>query len=437
VGEGISLKRPTLLVVATATSCALLLAGSTRGATPPGATVSVFGGPAVAGPQGITRGPDGALWFTNTEGHSIGRITTTGTITDFTGPAISDPTAITVGPDGALWFVDGSGTIGRITTSGDVASFAASGIGSPVSIATGPDRALWFATGGKFIGRMTTDGTTSTISDPGQMRGTYGITAGPDGAMWFTNYLGSSIGRIAADGSVEIYRDPRIGFPEAIVSGPDGALWFTDDSGSIDRITTAGSLTTFGAPETVGHPQGLTVGADGALWATDRDGSIVRVTTAGAITRFASTQIQFPVGIASATDGSIWFTDYGANTVSRLVPATPAPGPAFEAVASAAVVKTRAAEVVRIPLRFARPMKVTVSVRDSVTGERVPLQPGSRIANAVATRQTAALVAAIPRAGTYVVSVALPRAIRPSTYRLVVSAPGKGKSSKIVVSFRG
>ena len=39
-------------------------------------------------PQGITAGPDGALWFTEFAGNKIGRITTEGGITEFTIPYV-------------------------------------------------------------------------------------------------------------------------------------------------------------------------------------------------------------------------------------------------------------------------------------------------------------------------------------------------------------
>ncbi|HEV3289243.1 MAG TPA: IPT/TIG domain-containing protein, partial [Streptosporangiaceae bacterium] len=69
---------------------------------------------------GIVAGPDGALWFTNQFGKSIGRVTTTGTITAYMSPTISYPLSIAAGPDGALWFTNFSDTngtsIGRITT---------------------------------------------------------------------------------------------------------------------------------------------------------------------------------------------------------------------------------------------------------------------------------------------------------------------------------
>jgi hypothetical protein len=98
--------------------------------------------------QGITAGPDGALWFTEI-GYTIGRITTTGVVTEYQVPGVPAGGGITVGPDGALWFTPGlynGDQIGRITTAGVV-----SGYPLPVdydvttfSIATGPDGSLWF-----------------------------------------------------------------------------------------------------------------------------------------------------------------------------------------------------------------------------------------------------------------------------------------------------
>ena len=65
---------------------------------------------------GITVGADGALWFTEAGGNKIGRITTSGAITQFPVPtAIAGPGGIAAGPDGSIWFVESSaGTIGRL-----------------------------------------------------------------------------------------------------------------------------------------------------------------------------------------------------------------------------------------------------------------------------------------------------------------------------------
>ena len=62
-----------------------------------------------------------------------------------------------------------------------------------------------------------------------------GITTGPDGALWFTEYYGK-IGRITTAGVVTEYPVPTAGSqPNGIASGPDGALWFTENGGEQDR----------------------------------------------------------------------------------------------------------------------------------------------------------------------------------------------------------
>src|SRR6266699_4057721 len=101
-----------------------------------------------SGPQGITVGPDGALWFTEPELNKIGRITTQGQVSEFALPiARMGPAEITAGPDGALWFTQpGPNQIGRITTQGQISEFALPSSLDPPSngggITTGPDAAL-------------------------------------------------------------------------------------------------------------------------------------------------------------------------------------------------------------------------------------------------------------------------------------------------------
>ena len=136
-------------------------------ATATGGTVTNFTGAGINNPGGITTGPDGALWFTNFSGNSIGRITTGGTVTNFTGAGIAGPQGITVGPDGALWFTNLLGnSIGRITTGGTVTNFTGAGIATPTGITVGPDGALWFTNNGynsNSIGRITTSVTSTAL----------------------------------------------------------------------------------------------------------------------------------------------------------------------------------------------------------------------------------------------------------------------------------
>ena len=55
--------------------------------------------------------------------------------------------------------------------------------------------------------------------------------AGPDGAVWFTEWTRSTIQRITTTGVVTVYPTPTgSSEPWDIVTGPDGALWFAERS---------------------------------------------------------------------------------------------------------------------------------------------------------------------------------------------------------------
>ena len=275
---------------------------TTRGAvtlfTHPGMTMSSIGAPA-----GITAGPDGALWFpmfvevTDGYGGAIGRITTQGAVRIYRKPGITVPTGITTGRDGAVWFTndpaDDYGSIGRITTSGAVTTYGMKDKLHPREITVGPDKALWF-TDDLGVGRMSTRGAGAIFKACFRPSG---IAVGSDGALWFTCppppmlamrevAPGNWIGRITTGGGVRIYRKPGIKDPVGITAGPDGALWFTN-SDSIGRITTKGAVTIYRKPG-INYASGITAGPDGALWFTDTGSNTIgRITIKGAVTFYS------------------------------------------------------------------------------------------------------------------------------------------------------
>jgi virginiamycin B lyase len=63
--------------------------------------------------NGITEGPDGAMWFTESNMNAIGRLAPDGTITTDSAPS---PVRIVVGPDANIWFTSGTNgnAVGRI-----------------------------------------------------------------------------------------------------------------------------------------------------------------------------------------------------------------------------------------------------------------------------------------------------------------------------------
>ena len=134
----------------------------------------------------------------------------------------------------------------------------------------GSDGNIWFATSVGTVGMINpaTDviaqfDTPSANSEPD------GITAGPDGNLWFTE---QNVGKIAqinpTTDAITEYAIPYSGStPQAITKGPDGNLWFIDpgtDSIGIATLATSQLVVTAEPPASVtaGSAFGLTVEAE-------------------------------------------------------------------------------------------------------------------------------------------------------------------------------
>ncbi|HZS56748.1 MAG TPA: putative Ig domain-containing protein, partial [Bryobacteraceae bacterium] len=278
-------------------------------------------------PSAIGAGPDGAMWFAESQGNKIGRISLSGTITEYAIPtADSYPLGIAAGPDGALWFSESDGNnIGRITTTGVISEFPVGSSDPPAGITLGPDGALWFAESESYtFGRIGTSGTVEQFGLP-ESEFFYNVAntvAGPDGTLWFTDAGNDEIGQMTPSGEVTEFPIPTPNSsPSGIAAGPDGALWFTESdpvANKIGRITTTGVITEYPIPTANSSPTGIVVGPDGALWFTETNAnSIGRITTSGVITEFAIPGASGPIAIALGSDGALWFTT-NANTVGRL-----------------------------------------------------------------------------------------------------------------------
>jgi streptogramin lyase len=179
-----------------------------------------------------------------------------------------------------------------------------------------------------------------------------GITAGPDGNLWFT-YAGTigpgadgvgNIGRITPSGRIRQFPIPTAistteSSPQAITAGPDGNLWFTEQgTGKIGRITPSGRISQFLLPSGSGTPEApeaITAGPDGNLWFTvtvtnivgefgsnsiSVSGKIGRITTSGAISEFPIPTANRPEAITAGPDGNLWFTENESGKIGRITP---------------------------------------------------------------------------------------------------------------------
>jgi streptogramin lyase len=61
---------------------------------------------------------------------------------------------------------------------------------------------------------------------------------GPDGNIWFTQYLGNNVYRMTPSGTLSLAFNRNATYPQDIVGGPDGNIWFVESyTGVIARLT--------------------------------------------------------------------------------------------------------------------------------------------------------------------------------------------------------
>ena len=288
-------------------------------------------------PHHIALGPDGNLWFTETNTDKLAKITTAGAITEC--PALtagSQPVGIVTGPDSNLWFNEfaaGANKLVQMDTSCNILNsypVPTAGAG-PAYMIVGPDNNLWFVE--QNVGNIATFvlssktfntySTTSASSDPEF------IVAGPDGNMWFTEFTAGKIGKITTAGLITEYPTPSSTNPRTITVGPDNNLWFTLDGpngNSIGKIVIASlpAMAIFQNP-TSGSPSPFFIipGPDGGLWFTEFSGNAIgRITTAGVFTGYypVPTSASEPRAMALGPQGAIWFTEQTGNNIGKLLP---------------------------------------------------------------------------------------------------------------------
>lgn len=141
-----------------------------------------------------------------------------------------------------------------------------------------------------------------------------GVTLGPDGNVWFTNYRMGRIGKITPQGEMSEYALPSGSgptFPDSsaqlIATGSDGNLWYAAQ-GKIVRISSHGTLIGQYPFPIKGMGPSVVSGPDGNIWYGIAD-SIVKLTPAGKATTFRVSGSQPAVeALAAGPDGNVWFS---------------------------------------------------------------------------------------------------------------------------------
>ena len=281
-------------------------------------------------PYTIVAGPDGNMWFTESNGNKIGRITPNGNIVEFPVPTpASGPYGIAVGPDGNIWFTERFGNqIGRLEiATGTILEFPIpTSFSQPWEICAGADGNMWFTEEDvPQIGLISMFGQIVEFSQIGCCFPT-GIIGGPDLNVWYTLEIGDQISQIQPNGVSTQFQIQSVQvLPWDITAGPDGNLWFTELSGrAVGSITTSGTIVEHPIPGQFSGIAGIATGPDGNLYFTENDThQIGGITPTGTVLPTTYPTSDRPLSICVGPDGNMWFTVADGNMIGRLALAKP------------------------------------------------------------------------------------------------------------------
>lgn len=243
-------------------------------------------------PHDVAAADDGTIWYTAQGSGELGRLDpATGQVEEIPLGDGSRPHGVIIGPDGAPWTTDGGlNAIVRVDPASlEVVVFPLPAGRADANLNTAVfdgDGTLWFTGQAGVYGRLSpADGRVEVFDAPGG-RGPYGITATPQGDVYYASLAGSHVARIdTATGAATVLEPPTPGQgTRRVWSDSHGRIWSSQWN--------AGQVAVHD-PATGGWSEWRLPGEDPqayAVYVDDRD--------------------------------VVWLSDFGANAIVRFDPAT-------------------------------------------------------------------------------------------------------------------
>ncbi|MDX6751235.1 hypothetical protein SH611_15580 [Geminicoccaceae bacterium 1502E] len=256
------------------------------------AETRVFPVPSGSRPHDVAPAPDGRVWYTAQRQGALGILDpASGEVRQVALGQGSAPHGVIQGPDGAAWITDGGqNAIVRFDPQSEAVEVwklpEGAGRANLNTAAFDGNGVLWFTGQGGIYGSLDPRSGAMRVFDAPKGRGPYGITATPDGGIWYVSLAGSYLARIdTATGEATLVEPPT---PEQgarrVWSDSKGALWISEwNAGQLSRYVPAtGAWTSWKLPGP--DPSAY------AVWVDERD--------------------------------IVWVSDFGANAVLSFDPAT-------------------------------------------------------------------------------------------------------------------
>jgi virginiamycin B lyase len=274
------------------TLAGLLVAATLAAAAQAQEKVEFFDVPDGARPHDVSPAPDGKVWYTAQRQGALGILDpATGAVEQVSLGKGSAPHGVITGPDGKAWITDGgqNAIVSFDPASREIAVYPLPedrGYTNLNTAAFGGDGTLWFTGQNGIYGRLDPASGEMRVFDAPRGRGPYGITATPDGEIYYASLAGSYIGGVDSEtGEATVIEPPT---PDQgarrVWSDSQGNIWVSEwNSGQVSRY----------APDSGAWHSWRLPGDDPqtyAVYVDDRD--------------------------------IVWLSDFGANAVVRFDPQT-------------------------------------------------------------------------------------------------------------------
>jgi len=277
------------------------------------------------GPHDVAPAPDGAVWYTGQAAGVLGRLDpASGRVDRIPLGEGSAPHGVVVGPDGAAWVTDGGlNAILRVDAKSKAVKRwplpqgrAAANLNTPAIDGSGR---VWFTGQDGIYGRLDPRTDDMQVWDAPRGRGPYGITATPQGDIWFVSLAGSYLAKPDLQtGAVTPIEPSHPGSgTRRVWSDSSGRLWVSEWN--------AGTLSVYDPQKKVWQTWGLPGEAPKtyAVFVDDKDKVWMSDFSANAILRFdPETQAfsSFPSSLAQANvrqlagrPGEVWGAESGTD----------------------------------------------------------------------------------------------------------------------------